>query len=56
MGFFVNSLQLLERGVRIDFCCLQAFMPQQLSDTLQSCIVVEHGRCEAVPKKVSEIR
>ena len=49
MGFFVNSFQLVERRMRVDLCCLQAFVPQQLSDTLQSCVMVEQRCGETVP-------
>ena len=42
MGFFVNSPQLLECGVGVDLCRLQAAVSQQLLDAFKSCPMVEH--------------
>ena len=52
MGFFVNSLQLLERGVGVDLCSLQAFVPQEFLYTFQSRLVVQHGSGKAVSQYV----
>ena len=41
MGIFVNSSELLKRGVGVDLGCLEALMPQQLADAFKSGIMVE---------------
>ena len=55
MGNVINSFQLFEGGMGIDLGGRQAFMPQQLLHTLQSCLIVEHRRGECMPQHVRRV-
>ena len=44
MSLFINSFQLLERGVGVDLRGTDALVTQQILDTFQSGTIVQH-RC-----------
>ena len=52
MSLFVNSLQLLKGGVGVDLRRTDAFMTQQVLDSLKPCAVIEHGRRKRVAQYV----
>ena len=52
MGLFVNSLDLLERGVRIYLRGLDALVAQQLPHILYSGIMIEQGCCKRMSQDV----
>ena len=55
MGLVIHFFQLLESGVRVDFCCGQAFVSEQFLDGLQVCLVVEHCCGEGVTQDVRAV-
>ena len=52
MGIFVNSLQLLEGGVRVDLRRTHTLMTEQVLHLLQARTVVQHRSGEGVPQHV----
>ena len=50
MGFVVYSSQLLECGVRVYLCRVQALMPEEFSDAFDIRVVIEHCGGKGVPQ------
>ena len=55
MSLFIHSLQLLERGVGVDFRRTDALMSQQVLDSLKARAVVEHCRGKGVTQHVGRL-
>jgi len=52
MGIFVNSLQLLEGGVRVDLRRTHTLMTEQVLHLFQTRTVVQHRSGKGVPQHV----
>ena len=52
MSFFINPFQLLKRGMGVVLRRTDAFVTQQVLNTLKTCTVVEHGRCKGMTQHV----
>ena len=52
MGFCINSLQLLERGMRIDLRSGEPGMTEQSFQTFYSCVMIQHRRSKCMPQDV----
>ena len=52
MGFCINSLQLLEGGMRIDLRGGEPGMPEQSFQTFYSCVMSQHRRGKCMSQDV----